>query len=304
LILSEIIVVPAREMTPEMETASTALHQLLSDVTMATNSSSDVTNATTPVECADRIPMTGEFLANLSVGGYVLLAFLFLFTAMTVGIYIEEITFILRTFKIDMRKKKTIWILAFFPVYAVCGCLAVIVPRSGPLVDMVANSFFGTCLYNFGRLMMNYMGGGDRIWDIVGHDRYIAMNTPPCCCCCVCIPPQHLNRSLLMRITMQILQVAIVRPVIMFFAAILWTNESYYPGSMNLNNGFIYITIVNLTSTLVAVYGLLLMRGAFRQELEKDFVITGKILSIQLTLLSSAIPNLIIGILVATDVIP
>jgi Organic solute transporter Ostalpha len=68
-------------------------------------------------------------------------------------------------------------------------------------------------------------------------------------------------------------------------------------------NGFIYITVTNIISSCVAVYGLMLLRGAFQPELEKDFAITGKIASLQLTLLSSAIPNLIIGILVSTDVI-
>jgi len=72
---------------------------------------------------------------------------------------------------------------------------------------------------------------------------------------------------------------------------------------MSLSNGFIYITVTNIISSMVAVYGLMILRGAFQQELEKDFAITGKIASIQLTLLSSAIPNLIIGILVSTDVI-
>jgi organic solute transporter subunit alpha len=72
---------------------------------------------------------------------------------------------------------------------------------------------------------------------------------------------------------------------------------------MSLYNGFIYITVINIISSCVAVYGLMLLRGAFLPELEADFSITGKILSLQLTLLSSALPNLIIGILVATDVI-
>lgn len=260
-------------------------------------------NASDALPCPDRSPTTAQLLAELPAGGYVLLVFLFLLMCGTVGIYIEEVLFIMRNFKINMRKKKTIWILAYFPTYAVCGFLAVLVPRSGTLVDMVANTFFGTCLYNFGRLMVNYMGGSERMWKIVGPDRHIRMNAPPCCCC-FCCGPKLLTRSLFLRITMQVLQVAIVRPIIMFIAAILWTNGSYHAGNMSFGNGFLYITIINLTSTLVAVYGLMLMRGAFQQELEKDFQITGKILSLQLTLLISAIPNLIIGILVSTDVIP
>lgn len=70
------------------------------------------------------------------------------------------------------------------------------------------------------------------------------------------------------------------------------------------NGAFIYFTIVNTISSFVAVYGLMLLRGAFRPELERDFHITGKIFSIQLAIIISAIPNLILSILVATGVIP
>jgi Organic solute transporter Ostalpha len=72
---------------------------------------------------------------------------------------------------------------------------------------------------------------------------------------------------------------------------------------MSLDNGYLYISCVNLVSTVVAYYGLTVLRGALRQELEEKFSVTGKILSLQLTLLLSAIPNLFISILVSTDVI-
>jgi len=72
---------------------------------------------------------------------------------------------------------------------------------------------------------------------------------------------------------------------------------------MSIYNGYLYVTVLNLVSTVIAVYGLMLTRGALRPELEEQFSITGKIASLQLTLLSSAIPNLIISILVSYEVI-
>lgn len=99
------------------------------------------------------------------------------------------------------------------------------------------------------------------------------------------------------------MQVSIVRPILMFVAAVLWTNGSYQPGNMSLDNAYIYVTVLNLVSTLVAVYGLMLTRGLLGPEFERQFSITGKIASLQLTLICSAVPNLIIGILVSTGVI-
>ena len=40
-------------------------------------------------------------------------------------------------------------------------------------------------------------------------------------------------RKLYFKITMLTMQVAIVRPILMFFAAVLWTNNSYIPGDVS-----------------------------------------------------------------------
>lgn len=72
---------------------------------------------------------------------------------------------------------------------------------------------------------------------------------------------------------------------------------------MSFNNSFLYIAIINLISTLSAMYGLMLLRGILHPELEKQFAITGKIACLQLTLICSALPNLFIGVLVALNII-
>lgn len=252
--------------------------------------------------CADSIPTSAELFREMPTSGYVLIGFLTFATCLTLANYIEEIHFVMTRFRKSTRKRKTIWILAFFPVFSTTGILGFLVPRSGTLVDMTANVFFGTCLYNFGRLMVDYMGGPKRMWELI-EDREMSLNTPPCCCCCICLPKIKFKRAVFFRITLQIMQVAIVRPILMFFAAVLWANGSYHPGNMSIYNGYLYVTVLNLVSTVIAVYGLMLTRGALRPELEEQFSITGKIASLQLTLLSSAIPNLIISILVSYEVI-
>ena len=37
-----------------------------------------------------------------------------------------------------------------------------------------------------------------------------------------------------MKITVAVMQVAVIRPAIMFIAAVLWTNDSYLPGTVLL----------------------------------------------------------------------
>ena len=46
----------------------------------------------------------------------VLVVLMLLLTLAALAIYVEEIVFITKTFRIALRRKKTIWVLAFYPV--------------------------------------------------------------------------------------------------------------------------------------------------------------------------------------------
>jgi organic solute transporter subunit alpha len=253
--------------------------------------------------CVRQLPDAALFIRSLSTPGRILLGVLVLVAIIVVSIYIEEVSYIMKTFKIGYRKKKTIWILACFPVWAVCGLTAVCVPKAGPLIDMVANMFFGTCLYNFGKLMVHYMGGPKNMWKIIGDERRINTNVLPVCCCCLCLPQMHFNRRNYFRVSVMILQVAIVRPILWFTAAVLWTNNSFYPGLTSPRHSYIYIVSCNLLSTMTAVYALMLLRNAFRPELEKRFFIMGKFASVQLSLVSGALTLLILAALIGSGTV-
>ncbi|ELU01090.1 hypothetical protein CAPTEDRAFT_187913 [Capitella teleta] len=262
------------------------------------------------IECAKDAPTMQHLLKNMPVGGYGILLLYMTCMVITIAIYGEEVHFVMKKFKRPARRRATIWILAYFPVFSVTGFLGAIMPRSATLVDMVSTGFFGTCLYQFVGLMTNYMGGPKRMWDIVGTERQIQTNTPPCCCCCPCLPKATFRRKTYFKWCMLVMQVAIIRPILMFFAAVLWTNGSYMPGILSMYNGYTYIVVLNLLTTLPAMYGLYLLRNALGPDLEEKFSLMGKIASLQLTMLATAVPNLIIsfcvtfGAITCTPVFP
>lgn len=64
-------------------------------------------------------------------------------------------------------------------------------------VFFVRRRFFGTCLYNFGKLMIHYMSGMKGLWKVIGLERRIQTNTLPVCCCCLCLPKLHFSPSVL-----------------------------------------------------------------------------------------------------------
>lgn len=253
--------------------------------------------------CPRTLPHANEYLASLSSSSYILLVVLVVITFIIVVIYIEEIIFIVKAFKIGYRKKKTIWILSCFPMWAVCGLVAVFVPKAGPLIDMVSNMFFGTCLYHFGKLMIHYMGGAKGMWKIIGMDRHIRTNTLPVCCCCLCLPVMHFKPLNYFKINLVVIQVAIVRPFLWFTAAVLWSNNAFFPGLVSPYHSYVYIMFINIISTSSAVYALMLLRNAFLPELEKKFFIMGKIASVQLTLIIGSLPLIITTMLVGKGVI-
>ena len=69
------------------------------------------------------------------------------------------------------------------------------------------------------------------------------------------------------------------------------------------DNAYIYIAVINIASSMWAVYGLIILKNTFSEALH-NFNIGGKFISLQMVLLLSVIPNLFINILVQYQVIP
>lgn len=253
--------------------------------------------------CSRVLPHANEFMASLTPSAHILFVMLVIITLVIIVIYVEEIIFIVKTFKIGYRKKKTIWILAVFPVWAIGGLIGLVVPKSGVIIDMICHGFFGSCLYNFGRLMIHYMGGAKGMWKIIGMDRHINTNTLPVCCCCLCLPKMHFTPMNFFKLSLVVMQVTIVRPILWFVAAVMWSNNALIPGVLSFRHTYVYVILCNLTCTSSSVYALMLLRNAFRPELEKKFFIIGKFASVQATLIIGTLPLVIASILIGKGVI-
>jgi hypothetical protein len=98
-------------------------------------------------------------VADQPAGGWVLLAFLLATTLATIGIYIEEVSFIMKTFKIPKRKKNTIWILAFFPVNFLITFDRPISVCQKHNLRKIIRPFFNDSKFNFLRLYKYILSG-------------------------------------------------------------------------------------------------------------------------------------------------
>jgi len=254
------------------------------------------------VICATDITATAWLsgLPDMMIG---ILTVCIFFAFLSLVVYAEEIAFLLRHFPVGTRRNKTIWILAYFPVFSVTAMLAVLVPLSSTIIDIVANTFFATCLYQFVGLITLYLGGKTETLALISVPRDVPMNVPPLCCCCTCLPKLHLTRKTYPVLQLTAIQFAVVRPLLMFIAAVLWSNGSYIAGSMSPYNAYLYIIIINIVSTMIAMYGLMLIKRAFLDQLEGPYRLSLKVTCLQLSLIITVFIKIITGVLVYSNVI-
>ena len=72
---------------------------------------------------------------------------------------------------------------------------------------------------------------------------------------------------------------------------------------ISITNAQTYLSLLNILSTMTAMYGLMIQRKTFLPDLGKLYSLSGKILTVQTTLFSTIIPIIIINMLVSFGVI-
>ncbi|XP_058845295.1 organic solute transporter subunit alpha-like isoform X2 [Acipenser ruthenus] len=77
---------------------------------------------------------------------------------------------------------------------------------------------------------------------------------PCCCCCCLCLPNIPMSRKTLTVLKSGTLQAALLRPILLFFATVLWTNGNYEQGKMKVDGAFLWITILSVAALILSLW--------------------------------------------------
>ena len=106
--------------------------------------------------------------------------------------------------------------------------------------------YLASCVYSFVVMMMGHFGGQEKMSRrLVGTT--IPLQSPPFCCCCLCLPApvisrcvlsvcvilrclhecRLLNRNRLKALELTVLQYVILKPVLAYTAAVLWSDEKF-----------------------------------------------------------------------------
>ncbi|XP_006814087.1 organic solute transporter subunit alpha-like [Saccoglossus kowalevskii] len=204
-------------------------------------------------------------------------------TVITTILFAESVYYVRNKIPAKLRRNKMIWVLGLYPVFSITSCISLFIPRAAMMTNFTASIYLSVTLYMFVTLIIDYYGGSDAMHQTL-RNKEMKITTLPLLCCCLCIPSVTVTERTGRWLRRAVLQVAIIRPLVLFAAVVLWVDGKFTPGVVGIGEPYLWISIISITSTLTAIQAISILHGISKEPL-KDYKITFKFLSIQLTLI-------------------
>ncbi|KAM3936383.1 organic solute transporter subunit alpha-like [Leptodactylus fuscus] len=238
------------------------LELVTEEATMTPNVTSRPVN---PI-CRNRqAPYTHEILEQLDITGILLFAILTFMTLVTVLVFIEEAYYMYRKIS-GIKKSIIIWVNAAAPIIAVTCCVGMWIPRSTMFTDFTASVFLAVLIHKFQLMLVTECGGKKKFLQKFGGTK-LQLHTGPLCCCCVCFPRKNIHSRTLFILKLGTFQFALLRPILMFLAVVLWTNGTYAIGDSRAESATMYINLLVAVITLTALWAVGIMFNLVRPSL-------------------------------------
>uniref|UniRef100_A0A3Q2CN01 Transmembrane protein 184C n=2 Tax=Cyprinodon variegatus TaxID=28743 RepID=A0A3Q2CN01_CYPVA len=160
-------------------------------------------------------------------------------------------------------QKPIIRILWMVPIYSLDSWLALRYPSLAIYVDTCRECYEAYVIYNFLVFLLNFLSNQYPSLVLMLEVQQQQPHLPPLCCC----PPWPMGEVLLFRCKLGVLQYTVVRPVTTVIALICQLFGVYDEANFSFRNAWSYLVIVNNISQLFAMYCLVLLYRALRDEL-------------------------------------
>ncbi|XP_002732824.1 organic solute transporter subunit alpha-like [Saccoglossus kowalevskii] len=241
--------------------------------------------------------LTGKHIAMLSLAA--------VFTLINLIVFIDAFIFLNAQVPLKRRKARILWILGIYPVFSVSSLIALCIPRSSVLTGLTSSMYLSVALYQFMLLVFDYFGGLTAMVAMLKGQKMFLGTPPVLILCCCCMPSLNITRPSLRWLRRLVLQVAVVRPIILFICAVMWADGSalYIPGKFTPDGAFLYLQTVSVLSTLTAFQAIVILFKVSKEPL-MNYKIVPKFFSIQLAMIFSNIQGVLIGFLIAGGKIP
>ncbi|XP_013771641.1 transmembrane protein 184C-like [Pundamilia nyererei] len=195
-------------------------------------------------------------------------------------------------------QKPIIRILWMVPIYSLDSWLALRYPNLAIYVDTCRECYEAYVIYNFLVFLLNFLSNQYPSLVLMLEVQQQQPHLPPLCCC----PPWPMGEVLLFRCKLGVLQYTVVRPVTTVIALICQLCGVYDEANFSFRNAWSYLVIINNISQLFAMYCLVLLYRALREELMPIRPV-GKFLCVKLVVFVSFWQAVLIALLVKVGVI-
>uniref|UniRef100_A0A669E8Q4 Transmembrane protein 184C n=1 Tax=Oreochromis niloticus TaxID=8128 RepID=A0A669E8Q4_ORENI len=176
--------------------------------------------------------------------------------------------------------------------------LALRYPNLAIYVDTCRECYEAYVIYNFLVFLLNFLSNQYPSLVLMLEVQQQQPHLPPLCCC----PPWAMGEVLLFRCKLGVLQYTVVRPVTTVIALICQLCGVYDEANFSFRNAWSYLVIINNISQLFAMYCLVLLYRALREELMPIRPV-GKFLCVKLVVFVSFWQAVLIALLVKVGVI-
>uniref|UniRef100_A0A667XH24 Transmembrane protein 184C n=1 Tax=Myripristis murdjan TaxID=586833 RepID=A0A667XH24_9TELE len=193
-------------------------------------------------------------------------------------------------------QKPIIRILWMVPIYSLDSWLALRYPSLAIYVDTCRECYEAYVIYNFLVFLLNFLSNQYPSLILMLEVQQQQPHLPPLCCC----PPWAMGEVLLFRCKLGVLQYTVVRPVTTVIALICQLCGVYDEANFSFRNAWSYLVIVNNLSQLFAMYCLVLLYRALRDELSPIRPM-GKFLCVKLVLAFSLSLSFLVKVGVISD---
>ncbi|XP_071833280.1 organic solute transporter subunit alpha-like isoform X2 [Apostichopus japonicus] len=238
-----------------------------------------------------------------NVGFILFIVIMTLLSFTTFLMYAEAYVYLNKKILASRRKVRLLIVLGIFPFISVCALLSLYMPRSHMITFFTSTIYFSLAIYQFLYLIFDYYGGKEALVELL-KDKTIPLAGPPLSCCCYCcIPPLPMTPRNLKIIKSLVLQVTILRPLVLFIGLVTWADGTYVPGNLTFTSINLYVQLLSLCSTLVALWGVIMFVRVSKGPLAK-YRVTPKFLIVQVCLITVSSQAIIIAIIGGFNGIP
>ncbi|XP_039270160.2 organic solute transporter subunit alpha-like isoform X1 [Styela clava] len=264
-------------------------------------------NSTTPQDICRPIPPSSDVFSSDIVnawgaGGVIVLLIPGILTLISIGIYAEEIYYVMLKSNSKPLRNALLWILSTFPAIMTIALIGMFVPRAVVEVGFMYNIYVAYAIYKYYYLIIVFAGGTKPFVE-KSCVKEIGMNAVPCPCL-VCLPPIRNSVRVIEIVKWLILQYVVITPLCGAIAVILRADGKYY--KVNEVSPSVYLSLFSAISTLLCIYGikLLFKFTVVIEGMEDTHAIRGKTACIQLTSFIVGFEALIFNIIAQVGWIP